>query len=255
MQKKKKKKQKKNSEIKTAKKTSQGIGWLIALAAIVLVILAIIIVIVANAAKETSSTQKLDAETTASDEVTPLQEDPAPVEDTTSENFDFDATYYADITVADYGTITVALDAQSAPISVSNFVNLAKDGFYDGLTFHRIMAGFMMQGGDPTGTGNGGSGQTIKGEFSANGVQNNLSHIRGAISMARANDFNSASSQFFIVHEDSTFLDGQYACFGYVTEGMEYVDAICNDAHPIDNNGTIDASEQPVIESIVIREE
>lgn len=163
-------------------------------------------------------------------------------------------TYYADIVIADYGTITVELNGEAAPITVDNFVSLAKDGFYDGLTFHRIMEGFMMQGGDPEGNGTGGSETKIKGEFSENGVQNDLSHTRGAISMARAMDMNSASSQFFIVHQDSTFLDGSYAAFGYVTEGMDVVDAICEAAQPVDNNGTIPAEAQPVITSITIRE-
>ena len=163
-------------------------------------------------------------------------------------------TYYADIVIADYGTITVELDGEAAPITVENFVSLAKSGFYDGLTFHRIMAGFMMQGGDPEGNGTGGSDTKIKGEFAANGVKNDLSHTRGAISMARAKDMNSASSQFFIMHQDYTGLDGSYAAFGYVTEGMEVVDAICEAAKPIDNNGTIPAEAQPVITSITIRE-
>ena len=129
--------------------------------------------------------------------------------------------HHVTIDVQDYGTITLELDADEAPISVTNFVNLAKEGFYDGLTFHRIISGFMIQGGDPKGNGTGGSDTTIKGEFSENGVENNISHVRGAISMARANDPDSASSQFFIVHEDSTFLDGQYAAFGHVTDGMD----------------------------------
>ena len=110
----------------------------------------------------------------------------------------------------------------------------------------------MMQGGDPEGTGYGGSENTITGEFSANGFENNLSHTRGAISMARSNDFNSASSQFFIVHQDSIFLDGEYAVFGYVTEGMDVVDAVCTDAKPVDNNGSIARNAQPVITSITI---
>ena len=163
-------------------------------------------------------------------------------------------TYYADIAVENYGTITVELDGDTAPITVANFVALAEDGFYDGLTFHRIMAGFMMQGGDPNGNGTGGSETKITGEFSKNGYENNLSHTRGCISMARAQDPNSASSQFFIVHEDSTFLDGQYAAFGYVTEGMDVVDAVCTDAQPTDDNGTIPAEVQPVITSITIRQ-
>lgn len=163
-------------------------------------------------------------------------------------------TYYADIVVEDYGTITVELDGDTAPITVANFVALAQDGFYDGLTFHRIMAGFMMQGGDPSGNGTGGSDNKIEGEFSQNGHENPISHTRGTISMARAKDPNSASSQFFIVHEDSTFLDGQYAAFGHVTEGMDVVDAVCADAQPTDNNGTIPAEAQPVISSITIRQ-
>lgn len=163
-------------------------------------------------------------------------------------------THTADIVIKDFGTITVELDGDSAPITVGNFVTLAKEGFYDGLTFHRIIEGFMMQGGDPDADGFGGSGNNIKGEFKLNGVDNPLSHTRGAISMARANDFDSASSQFFIVHQDALGLDGQYAVFGYVTEGIEVVDAVCEAAKPIDNNGTIPMSAQPVIESITIRE-
>lgn len=162
--------------------------------------------------------------------------------------------HHVEITVKDYGTISVELDADEVPISVTNFVKLAEEGFYDGLTFHRIIDGFMIQGGDPLGTGMGGSDETIKGEFSANGVENNLSHTRGAISMARAQNYDSASSQFFIVHEDSTFLDGQYACFGYVTEGIEVVDAICEAVPVTDNNGTVEKANQPVIESIKVND-
>ena len=146
----------------------------------------------------------------------------------------------------------VELDADTAPISVTNFVKLAQEHFYDGLTFHRIIDGFMIQGGDPEGTGRGGSDETIKGEFSENGVENNISHERGVISMARSSDPDSASSQFFIVQSDSTYLDGQYAAFGHVTEGMDIVDQICKDAKPTDNNGTISADEQPVMTSVTI---
>lgn len=160
--------------------------------------------------------------------------------------------HHVAITMRDYGTITVELDADAAPITVQNFLDLADSGFYDGLTFHRIMEGFMIQGGDPEGTGMGGSDKTIKGEFSANGVENPLSHTRGAISMARSSAMDSASSQFFIVQKDSTFLDGQYACFGYVTNGMDVVDAIAADAQPTDDNGTIPADQQPVIESVKV---
>lgn len=160
--------------------------------------------------------------------------------------------HHVAITVRDYGTITVELDADAAPFTVQNFLDLAGSGFYDGLTFHRIMEGFMIQGGDPEGTGMGGSDKTIKGEFSANGVENPLSHTRGAISMARSSAMDSASSQFFIVQKDSTGLDGQYACFGYVTNGMDVVDAIAADAQPTDGNGTIPADQQPVIESVKV---
>ena len=162
--------------------------------------------------------------------------------------------HYAEIEVEDYGTISLELDADTAPITVTNFVNLAKDGFYDGLTFHRIIDGFMIQGGDPLGNGTGGSDETIKGEFSDNGVENDISHVRGTISMARSSYPDSASSQFFIVHQDSTYLDGQYAAFGHVTDGMDVVDAICEDTPVQDNNGTVAADNQPVITSITISE-
>ena len=161
-------------------------------------------------------------------------------------------THHAEIQVKDYGTITVELDADTAPITVTNFVNLAKDGFYDNLTFHRIMDGFMIQRGDPNGDGTGGADQTIKGEFSSNGVENEISHTRGTISMARAQDPDSASSQFFIVQEDSDYLDGNYAAFGHVTSGMEIVDQICKDVPVEDDNGTVKAENQPVIEKITI---
>lgn len=161
---------------------------------------------------------------------------------------------YADIVIKDYGTITISLDAEAAPETVENFISLAESGFYDGLTFHRIWEGFMMQGGDPNGDGTGGSETTITGEFSANGHVNNLSHTRGTVSMARAKDYNSASSQFFIVQEDSTYLDGEYAAFGTVVSGMEIVDQICADAEPIDRNRLIAADAQPVIESITIHD-
>ncbi len=159
------------------------------------------------------------------------------------------------IAVKDYGDIVVKLDSDSAPITVENFVNLVKEGFYDGLTFHRIIDGFMIQGGDPLGNGTGGSGQTIKGEFSSNGVDNPISHKRGVISMARAQDKDSADSQFFIVQSDSLFLDGDYAGFGYVTSGMEIVDQICKDTPVQDSNGTVKAEDQPVIERITVTEE
>ena len=164
----------------------------------------------------------------------------------------FQKTRHAEITIRDYGTIKLELDEGTAPITVANFIKLAKDGFYDGLTFHRIMDGFMIQGGDPDGNGTGGSKDKIKGEFSKNGVNNPISHVKGIISMARSNTPDSASSQFFITVADATFLDGSYAAFGRVTEGMEIAEQIAKDARPIDNNGTIPPDQQPVIERIVI---
>ena len=141
----------------------------------------------------------------------------------------FQKVRHAEITVKDYGTIKLELDEGTAPITVANFIKLAKDGFYDGLTFHRIMDGFMIQGGDPRGNGTGGSDEKIKGEFKQNGVD-----------------------QFFITVADSTFLDGAYAAFGRVTEGMEVAEKIAKDVKPVDNNGSVMPDEQPVIESIVI---
>ena len=126
------------------------------------------------------------------------------------------------------GIIKLELDAKAAPITVANFEKLVKEGFYDGLIFHRVISGFMIQGGDPMGTGYGGSKETIKGEFRANGVDNPISHKRGVISMARSQMPNSASSQFFIMHQDGEFLDGNYAAFGHVVEGIEVVDEIAS---------------------------
>lgn len=186
--------------------------------------------------------------------------------------------YTAVITVKDMGEITVELDGETAPITVENFVSLARDKFYDGLTFHRIIEGFMVQGGDPNGDGTGGSDKEIKGEFSANGVTNDIKHLRGVISMARSGSpyeqylssgytydnlpagaeesvksaMNSASSQFFIVHEDSSHLDGNYAAFGYVTSGMDIVDKLA-ETPVTDQNGTVAKANQPIIESIIIK--
>ena len=138
------------------------------------------------------------------------------------------------------GIIKLELYPDVAPITVANFVKLAKEGFYDGLIFHRVINGFMIQGGDPEGTGFGGSSETIKGEFSANGVKNDISHVRGVISMARSKNMDSASSQFFIVQQDSDFLDGNYAAFGRVTEGMDVVDEIASVA--------TDSKDRPLVE-------
>ena len=233
---------KQQNEARERLSSDSSIGWVILFVfALALLILCFVFPIGAVRARSTSANPVEAVE----------PEDAKAFEELTKE--DSQEGIYADITVEDYGTITVKLDPEAAPKTVENFVNLAQSGFYDGLTFHRIMDGFMMQGGDPTGTGTGDSGTNIKGEFSANGWDNPLSHTRGAISMARGNEYDSASCQFFIVQSDSTFLDGNYACFGYVTEGMEYVDAICADAVPTDDNGTILEAEQPVIKSVVIR--
>ena len=132
------------------------------------------------------------------------------------------------IEVKEFGVIEVELDPSVAPLTVENFVKLAKKGFYNGLTFHRVIKGFMIQGGCPKGNGTGGPGYSIKGEFTANGVNNPLKHTRGVISMARAMDPNSAGSQFFIMHQDAPHLDGQYAAFGKVVKGIEVVDAIAS---------------------------
>ncbi len=195
------------------------------------------------------------------------------------DGFDVNASYTAVIKIKDMGDITVELDAKTAPITVANFVTLAKSGFYDGLTFHRIIKDFMVQGGDPNGNGTGGSSKNIRGEFSANGVENNLKHDRGVISMARSgsayeqylamgyklsdlpseakNDIeramNSASSQFFIMHKDSPHLDGNYAAFGKVTSGMEIVDKMAETTPVTDNNGTVSKENQPVIEAVTIK--
>lgn len=160
--------------------------------------------------------------------------------------------HHVEIQIRDYGTIKAELDADTAPITVTNFVKLAKEGFYNGLTFHRIISGFMIQGGDPEGNGTGGSGKNIKGEFSANGVENSISHVRGTLSMARSQDYDSASSQFFIMHKDAPNLDGQYAAFGTVTEGIEIVDEICQGTPVVDSNGTVEEGKEPVIEMIKV---
>lgn len=160
--------------------------------------------------------------------------------------------HHAEIDIKDYGVISVELDGDTAPITVQNFMDLANSGFYDNLTFHRIISGFMIQGGDPDGNGTGGSDKNIKGEFKSNGVENDISHVRGVISMARSMDNDSASSQFFIMHQDGTYLDGQYAAFGHVTSGIEIVDQICADTPVVDDNGTVEAANQPVINCVKI---
>ena len=156
-----------------------------------------------------------------------------------------------EITMRDGGVIKLELYPDIAPITVENFTKLASEGFYDGLIFHRVINGFMIQGGDPEGTGFGGADTNIKGEFAVNGVANNISHVRGVISMARSRSYNSASSQFFIVHKDATYLDGQYAAFGRVVEGMDVVDAIAE----VPTNGNDRPLTEQVIETIRVIEE
>lgn len=160
--------------------------------------------------------------------------------------------HFAQLEIADYGTIILALDADSAPATVTNFVNLVNEGFYDGLTFHRIIDGYLIQGGDPKGDGTGSSTYTIPGEFASNGYNNPISHVRGTISMARTKDYDSASAQFFIVQQDATALDGDYAAFGSVISGIEIVDAICANVPAEDEDGTVLAKNQPVISFITM---
>ena len=157
-----------------------------------------------------------------------------------------------EIKIKNSGTIKLELYPEKAPKTVANFEKLAKEGFYDGLTFHRVISGFMIQGGDPMGNGMGGSEENIPGEFAANGFDNPIRHERGVISMARAQDPNSASSQFFIMHAKASHLDGSYAAFGHVISGMEVVDAICANTPVTDSNGTVAAANQPVITAITV---
>ncbi|HIS00536.1 MAG TPA: peptidylprolyl isomerase [Candidatus Excrementavichristensenella intestinipullorum] len=159
------------------------------------------------------------------------------------------------ITLTDGGVIKLELYPSVAPNTVANFVNLIESGFYDGLTFHRVIAGFMIQGGDPLGNGTGGPDYTILGEFSANGVENNLSHTRGVLSMARSSDYNSAGSQFFIMHGNATYLDGEYAAFGKIigedtpdNESYATLDRIANTATDANDRPNIDY----VIESMTV---
>lgn len=208
---------------------------------IVIVIAAIIFAVVRNSMKTISNTEGEEIELKNENNVESEEKD-----------MYSSGIHHATIKINNYGTIKLELDGDTAPITVSNFAKLVNEGFYNGLTFHRIIDGFMIQGGDPLGNGTGGSSENIKGEFSANGVKNNISHKRGVISMARSSAYNSASSQFFIVHEDSKFLDGQYAAFGKVTEGIEIVDEICKNTQVEDNNGTVLKANQPIIDEITM---
>ncbi|MGM9521769.1 MAG: peptidylprolyl isomerase [Oscillospiraceae bacterium] len=163
----------------------------------------------------------------------------------------YTATGHAEITVQDYGTITIDLCGKEAPKTVDHFISLAESGFYDGLTFYRVIDGFMIQGGDPDEAG-GNSTDASAGELTVSSAEGRLSHLRGAVAAAHGVDDDHPLSQFFIVQEDSTYLDGSYAVFGYVTSGMDVVDEICADAMPIDHNGTLSQNEQPVIISVRI---
>ncbi len=171
----------------------------------------------------------------------------SPAEDTTL--FDSDASnQLVKFTMENGGSFIIELYPEYAPATVENFVNLVSEGFYDGLTFHRVVEDFMAQGGDPEGTGMGGSDKKIKGEFINNGfTQNTLSHTRGVISMARSSNPNSASSQFFICYGDATFLDGDYAAFGMVTEGMEVVDSFLEIERTIGNDGALSSPVEPIV--------
>jgi len=224
-------------------------GLVIALSLAVFVLIVLTVVLLARSAAKKNAAELTDTDLTSSvlKPADQTAETPAIVDEAEPMGI-----VHAEIEIEGYGTIKLELDGDTAPITVKNFVELAKSGFYDGLTFHRIMEGFMMQGGCPLGTGTGGSDHDIKGEFSANGVANDISHVRGVISMARGGHPDSASSQFFIVHQDSTFLDGQYAAFGHVTEGIEIVDAICAEAPVTDDNGSVPKESQPVIIAVRI---
>ena len=161
-------------------------------------------------------------------------------------------THHAEIVVEEYGTITIEINADIAPITASNFLNLAKKGFYDGNSFYRVIDGFAIYGGDPNGNGTGTSGSTIEGEFTANGVANSLTNTRGAIGMARGTHYNSASCQFYILQSDATYLDGDFAVFGYVISGLNVVDQICAGTATTGSDGYVAAANQPVIKEIKV---
>ena len=161
-------------------------------------------------------------------------------------------THHAEIVVEEYGTITIEINADIAPITASNFLNLAKKGFYDGNSFYRVIDGFAIYGGDPNGNGTGTSGTTIEGEFTANGVANSLTNTRGAIGMARGTHYNSASCQFYILQSDATYLDGDFAVFGYVIEGINVVDQICAGTATTGSDGYVASANQPTIKEIKV---
>lgn len=168
------------------------------------------------------------------------------------ESLGYEVTHYVTIKIKDYGTIELELYGKTAPITVANFVDLAESGFYDGLTFHRIISDFMIQGGGFEQDGSYKEADNIKGEFIANGISNPINHVRGVISMARSDSMNSASSQFFIMHKDSPHLDGQYAAFGIVRKGIGVVDKICEEVLQ-GYNGSVSIANRPVIESVTVK--
>ena len=203
----------------------------------------------AGEAQEQKTLDQNTPEQNTPEQTTPPPEDPRP--ETLEEQME--KTIKATITMEDGGVISIELYPDLAPQSVRNFVYLARSGYYDGLNFHRIMKGFMIQGGCPDGTGGGNPGYSIKGEFALNGFENGLSHVRGVLSMARLGNpaYDSAGSQFFIIHGDSKFLDGEYAAFGKVTDGMDVVDRLAE--IPNDGpNGSVADKDKPVIKSITI---
>ena len=236
------------------KRKNQKLLWII-LGCVGIVALALVLIFaIPWGGKDETYTTSKDNDFSAGGKPQLTDGDPIATTDSNTDTPSASGKHHVSIEIRDFGTITLELDADAAPITVANFLELAESGFYDGLTFHRIIEGFMMQGGDPEGTGMGGSDQTIKGEFTSNGVQNPISHTRGTVSMARSTLPDSASSQFFICHQDAPHLDGDYAAFGHVTEGMDVVDAVCayGASVVIDSNGTVPAEKQPVIVSVKV---
>ena len=219
---------------------------------LILTVLFALVVALAACGGSTQTTSSEGSSATEETEATETTGEAAEGEQAEADDPYATGVHHVIIEVEDYGTIEVALNANAAPITTSNFCHLVEQGFYDGLTFHRVINGFMIQGGDPLGNGTGGSSQNIVGEFSANGIENNIPHVRGTISMARSSDPNSASSQFFIMHQDAPSLNGNYAAFGTVTSGMEVVDAIAENTPVEDDNGTVAPENQPRITSITL---
>ena len=186
-----------------------------------------------------------DTTTTIDSSLTQTEENSAPEADINEENSTEEKSPSSEVT--DNRTFIITLDAENAPITCENFEKLVSEGFYNGLTFHRVVDNFMAQGGDPAGNGTGGSDQNIKGEFSVNAVDNKLSHKRGVVSMARSMDYDSASSQFFICYtDDCVSLDGQYAAFGKVTEGMEVIDAFLSVPRSMGGDGAVSSPNSPI---------